>query len=256
MTQVIGIAMGQGRAGCPFRRGSAATGSHGCPRLADPPTTAEGRLRDEHRSRIGARAGGRGRATGVRTAAGDAFGATRAVIARCDADAALRPPAREPATRSHRQDGASVTGAPRCRSISPFRSRRAGRETKRLAGTAMNHVTPGLDAVFACRQRGRAWPSARRGDGTSARPAADPRCKPGSRRQGAPALDPAAGAALARCKVATPPARSTPVTAPGPTTCASATPTGSRRDLARHIPNLESSILGRTATITGRPASR
>ena len=68
------------------------------------------------------------------------------------ADAALRPAPRR-RRRSARGDGggarASATAAPGCRSTSRSTSRRAGSggDAERLAGTAIVHVTPGLDGV-------------------------------------------------------------------------------------------------------------
>ena len=46
-----------------------------------------------------------------------------------------------------RARAASATAAPRCRSTSRSPSRRAGRATSGSSGTAIVHVTPGLDGV-------------------------------------------------------------------------------------------------------------
>ena len=69
--------------------------------------------------------------------------ATRGDLQR-DADAALRRAARRLRQRAER---GSATAGPRCRSTSRSRSRRAGSGDERLGETAIVHVTPGLDGV-------------------------------------------------------------------------------------------------------------
>ena len=97
---------------------------------------------------------------------------------------------------------------------------------ERLGGTAIVHLTPGLDGVS------RAVNEADRGllPAEATVVAGQPLTMDPSRApdgQGHP-LDPAAGAAVARSR-ATPQASSTSATEPGLRACASATPTASRR---------------------------
>ena len=113
---------------------------------------------------------------------------------------------------------------------------------ERLGRTAIVHVTPGLDGVS------RAVNEADRGllpaEGTIAcgQPVAvDPSRAPG-RSAGSSG---SSSRSCPRVRRETRPASSTPVTAPGRRSCGSATPTASRRALARHIPNLESATLKR-----------
>ena len=117
------------------------------------------------------------------------------MIANVTPTAALRPAARRRHGRRARP-ALPLRPLARCRSTSRSPSRRAGRATSGSAQTAIVHLTPGPRRRLARGQRGRARPAAGRGDGRR-RPAADdgPVARARGRRA---ALDPAAGAAVAR----------------------------------------------------------
>ena len=112
------------------------------------------------------------------------------------ADAALRPPARQPAGRGRRR-GPPLPLRPG-RDADPLRALGAAalgrRRAARADGGRARDARP--RRRLARRQRGRARPAAGRADGR-VRPAADDRPEPRAGRQGH-ALDPAPGAAVAR----------------------------------------------------------
>ena len=239
MTQVIAVAVQEG--GMPIPRGGGA-------KLAD----ALVQLIRDHGGvcetggdveRVLVRSG---RAVGVRLADGETVEAERAVDRERDADAALRAAARRrrrAGAGRARARAASATAARRCRSTSRSPSRRAGTATSGWTDTAIVHVTPGLDGVSrAVNEAERGLLPAEATIVVGQPLTIDP--SPRARRQGA-ALDPAAGAAVAdqgrRRR------RARPGDGEWTDDLRERYADRIQARLARHIPNLESSILQRVA---------
>ncbi len=165
-----------------------------------------------------------------------------------DADAAVRD-----AARRDRGAAASATGAREMQIHFALSEPPRWEGDDRLGQTAIVHLTPGLDGVS------RAVNEADRGllPAEATVVVGQPLTMDFVARAGreGPALDPAAGAAVAR-QGRRRRASSTSATARGPRRCASATPIASRPGSRAHIPNLESSILGAHGALTRRSAGR
>ncbi len=221
MTQVIAVAVQEG--GMPVPRGGGARLADALVRLIRDHGGVCETGKDVERVLVHM-----GRAVGVRLAGGETVTAERAVIAgvtptqlyeRLVAEADVPAKVREGARRfrygrAEMQIHYALSEPPRWEGDA------------RLGRTAIVHVTPGLDGVS------RAVNEAERGllpaEATIVvRPAAH-----GRRQPGAPRGRGSSGSSSRSCRAcrrATPPGSSTSATARGTTTCASATPTASRR---------------------------
>ena len=215
MTQVIGVAVQEG--GMPIPRGGGARLVEALVRLIEDNGGSCETGRDVERVLVRD-----GKAAGVRTRRrrGDP-GEPRGDRQR-DADAALRPARRRPRGARPALPLRPLGDADPLRAVGA--AALGGRRAARADGDRAPDARP--RRRLARGQRGRARAAAGRGD-RRGRPAADDGPEPGARRRRA-ALDPAAGAALAREGRRGRRARR-PATARGPRSCASATPTASRR---------------------------
>ena len=141
MAQVIAVATQEG--GMPIPRGGGAKLAEALVQLIRDFGGACETGTDVERVLVGnGRAGGR-----AARRRPDRHGGARGDLQR-HAHAALRAAARPAAAGARRRRGAAIaTGAARCRSTSRSRSGLAGKVDERLGKTAILHVTPGLDGV-------------------------------------------------------------------------------------------------------------